>query len=33
MKCPKCGFEVGNKYKFCPYCGEDLSNNKEEVED
>ena len=32
MKCPKCGFEVGNKYKFCPYCGEDLSNNKEEVE-
>ena len=32
MKCPKCGFEIERKNKFCPYCGHDLSNDTIEAE-
>jgi len=26
MICPKCQKEAGNKFKFCPFCGTELSN-------
>ena len=33
MRGPKCDFEVSRKDYFCPYCGHELKNKKEEIDE
>jgi RNA polymerase subunit RPABC4/transcription elongation factor Spt4 len=28
MKCVACGKDVGDKFKFCPYCGQAIDKNE-----
>lgn len=29
IRCPKCGFQVGESFKFCPECGQLVKNGNE----